>query len=119
MDYIFYKNTQTTPTNGYMSGLLYGYLEGDQLTLAYEGEIPTTPGETDQAIADRLFEIFNIDRPENYAGFDMSVGDVICLYKPHSCAHRAYAVASCGFVEVDLHHSPMLARPEKWVRVCL
>lgn len=61
--------------------------------LVYEGKIKSS------ATLDDIFEMFNIDRPEDFSGHSLSVGDVIAFYEEETW--EAYYVDSFGFKKLD------------------
>lgn len=61
----------------------------------YEGEIDASM--TCQATAERLFEKFNINRPEDFHGRSMSVGDILVL---GDCEVQLYCEA-IGFRRIN------------------
>jgi len=52
-----------------------GYQHGDQLDVAHEGVVVTD--ESEAALLEEIFRIYNIDHPADYADRSLSVGDVV------------------------------------------
>lgn len=94
---------------------LDGYLAGDKLTLAYEGKIEFQP--SPMQVCESLFRLFNApwERPDEYAGPSMSVGDVITLHLGSS-QEISFACAMAGFVQADISTSYIEPRPARWLR---
>src|SRR5215472_4269400 len=77
-----------------------GYKPGHKLRVAYIGTL--LPDDLDSVSAcDELFRIFNADRPADYRGRSMSVGDVVVLRFEEAPRTMAYACSSDGFELVD------------------
>jgi hypothetical protein len=93
---------------------LDGYQEGDKLTLAFEGGVAAPPTARGCEI---LFRIFNApcERPEEYAGPSMSVGDVVTFF-PDTKQAVSFSVASVGFIPTDISRSQIETRPARWIR---
>lgn len=91
-----------------------GYHEGDKLTLAYEGGVAAPPTARGCEI---LFRIFNApwERPEEYAGPSMSVGDVVTFF-PGTPKAVSFSVADVGFVPANISRSQIEGRPVRWIR---
>lgn len=70
-----------------------GYEKGDRLTKVYEFELE---GDSDLKIAEKAFEIFNIDHPADYRNRSMCTGDVVVI------DGRAYSCESFGFKPVEI-----------------
>jgi hypothetical protein len=104
-NYKFYWNLQVDE-KGRSISMCDGFTVGDPLCIAYEGEID--PAVDWLGTAELLFHKFNMDRPDNYRGPSMSVGSVI------EFDGKAYAVASCGFVEVDISGSEVRPTDPRW-----
>ena len=60
---------------------------------------PVTFDEPIDAVLERIFERFNIDRPADYTGFSLSVSDVVAL--KHDGKISCYYCDSIGFKELD------------------
>lgn len=90
-----------------------GYREGDKLTVAYQGTI----GTSDEDALHALYQIFNapFERPDEYAGPSMSIGDVVSFY-PGEANEISFAVAQEGFTKVDITRSTVERAPERWTR---
>lgn len=113
INYKFWKNT-SKDERGYMSGMIYGYRSGDELTLAYIGSFDTDKTIPD-AWAEELFEVFNIHRPSDYRGYDMSVGDVVQV-RTDEGDWINLTVQSLGWTDADITSSPVLPTPDAWGR---
>ena len=97
----------TTEVSGVPTGMLLGYQQGDDLTLALTTTIMASADDT--TICRRVFELLNVgDDPERNTVIDprvvayrseghrsLSVGDVIAI------ADRWYAVDRVGFIRID------------------
>src|SRR5438270_128882 len=101
---------------------LDGYHTGDELTLAYEGtfddsafiKIDVRAG---LKICDELWRTFNApwERPSDYAGPSMSVGDVITLFLNNGVA-LDFACKTHGFEFIDPPPNKIMERPTNWLR---
>ena len=58
---------------------------------------------------DEIYEEFNIDRPDDFCGHSLSVGDVI-VFKDKD-GTEAYFVDSCGFIELTDFFGPAQKKP--------
>ena len=142
INYVFYFNSDGlvySPTADAFIGRakdadhlpsLDGYLPGDKLTVAYEGRFDETGNddtgfseineETGKRIAEKLFQKFNApwERPNEYAGPSMSVGDVVTLLLgngailSYSCERLGFRKLASGF---PLDMSISVIRPS-WTR---
>jgi hypothetical protein len=107
--YQYYWNSQEDAQGRYI-GMMDGFKLGDKLTLAYEGTVSVPSDAGDLEISEKLFEIFNIDRPDDYRGPSMSIGSVVILNNERSCS-----VAHCGFLPADISKSTLQPQPAKWI----
>lgn len=100
---------------------LDGFRTGDELTLAFEGSISVNAhGEefgVQRMVCAKLFQQFNApwERPNEYAGPTMSIGDVIELY-PGTDKHMAFSVEKQGFKLCTISLSTQKLIPTKWLR---
>lgn len=100
---------------------LDGYLPGDPLIMAFEGEITVEVYGHERScqlnVCEQLFKLFNApwERPNIYAGPSLSKGDVIILF-PDTEEQVEFACVTSGFVEVDATASKVSERPENWLR---
>jgi hypothetical protein len=100
---------------------LDGYRPGDDLTLAWEGEFESAPTSTPGFSAcEELFRMFNApwERPNEYAGPSMSVGDVIVFF-PGADNEIAFGCEMTGFRKVTgtgVAFSNTHPQPENWRR---
>jgi len=94
--------------------MLDGYKSGDKLTLAYVGMILTMPTERG---CEPLFRLFNApwERPDEYAGPSMSVGDVVTFF-PGRPEEASFACDKIGFIKIVLNGNKIEARPARWIR---
>jgi len=60
---------------------------------------PVMCDEPIDAVLERIFERFNVDRPADYTGFSLSVSDVVAL--KHDGKISCYYCDSIGFKELD------------------
>jgi YodL-like protein len=105
---------------------LEGYFDGDELAFAYEGNIDYNMSENEQIslrrVCDQLFQLFNApwERPDEYAGPSMSVGDIVCLRSPAAVigeGNTFFAVEMTGFKQIDgFGKSKISPRPSAWIR---
>lgn len=94
-------------------GLMDGYVPGNPLCVAYEGEITgVLPEDTPSRALAALYRIFNIDRPTDYRGPSLSVGSVVEFIDGER--RRAYACASVGWIVADISTSPILPTDPRW-----
>lgn len=103
MEYQFFVNTQTDE-KGRRIGLVDGYQNGHQLTLAWVGK--ANKANPTARELENLYRIFNLDRPTLYRGPSMSKGDVVVLKDEEG--DRAYAVASIGFERIGGIDGPIV-----------
>ena len=75
--------------------------------LVYEGQV------TSSTTLDDIFEMFNADRPADFTGHSLSVGDVVAFFEEETW--KAYYVDSFGFKKLDDFLSPEreMNAPEK------
>ena len=137
--YKFYYNSESV---GFSDGLGFfrkeakadrfpsidGYTAGDELTLAWAGAIDVEVGGDDQGavekfVCEKIWYLFNApwERPAEYAGPSMNVGDVVVLTVGDT--EVAYTVEGVGFKRVpdgiiaisNIMH-PFKPQPTRWVR---
>ena len=100
---------------------LDGFRTGDEMTLAYEGSIDVNAHGDDfgvqRFVCSKLWQQFNApwERPNEYAGPSMSIGDVIVLY-PDTDIQMAFSVARDGFKLCSLSLSDLKPAPVQWTR---
>jgi hypothetical protein len=103
-----------------------GFSAGDELTVAYEGRFDDTGfseinEEIGKRICEKLCQKFNApwERPNDYAGPTMSIGDVVTLFLGNG-AILSFACERQGFRKLasDLPLDMFISeyRPTKWTR---
>lgn len=100
-----------------------GYLPGNSLTLAYEGEVADSnleviDRETAKVICEHLYVTFNAPwaRPAIFAGPSMSIGDVVTLFLGNG-AILDFACSREGFTYIErIDDTKIGQRPRRWMR---
>ena len=104
INYIFYWNSHE---DGKV-GPVRGYKPTDELIKAYAGTYKVEHAQRPEYVLDRLFEQFNLFRPIDYFGPNMSMGSVVELNGV------AWSVNNVGFSEVDLSNNAIRPTPTRW-----
>lgn len=100
---------------------LDGFRTGDELTLAYEGAIDVNAHGyvfgVEEFVCQKIYQQFNApwERPNEYAGPSMSIGDIVVLH-PGTDKEAAYSVFSIGFRKASVFLSPLKPQPSRWHR---
>jgi hypothetical protein len=113
--YTYCYNSHRDPQRNHIPSM-DGYLAGDELTTAWEGEIE---GSLTSETCDELFHLFNAPgaRPERYCGPSMSMGDVVILSQNN--VQVAFACERVGWRRINpavIGHSVVKPRPAEWER---
>lgn len=81
-------------------------VQKDNYDLVYTGYFEHAVPADPSPILERLYERFNLDRPEDFHGHSLSVSDVIVL--KHGAEIRSYYTDSFGFQELpDFMNNPL------------
>jgi hypothetical protein len=79
---------------------------GAELRLAYAAQVEVEPDDGDMRILNRLYQLFNIEHPDNYMNRSLSVADVVTVFRRgDDCKYSqpySYVVQPVGFLQLDV-----------------
>jgi hypothetical protein len=80
--------------------------QGSDLRLAYAAQLQVEPGDDDVGVLNHVYQLLNIEHPDNYMNRSLSVADVVTVFRRGSdCKYSqpySYVVQPVGFFQLDV-----------------